>query len=54
MEYLLGITEYNSSASKFNYTAEVIAAHIDDDTSDTEREQIINFTENLKEIRKQE
>lgn len=39
--------------SSHNESAEVIAAHIDDDTSPTEQEQIINFIENLKKARKQ-
>ncbi|MEE6635856.1 helix-turn-helix transcriptional regulator [Limosilactobacillus pontis] len=38
--------------AKGNPTAEVIAAHIDDDTPESEREQIINFIENLKKARK--
>lgn len=38
--------------TKLNPTAEVIAAHIDDDTPESEREQIINFIENLKKARK--
>lgn len=37
---------------KENEAAETIAAHIDDDTPETEREQIINFIENLKKARK--
>lgn len=40
--------------SEDDSTADVIAAHIDDDTSETEREQIINFIENLKKARKQQ
>ena len=35
-----------------NEAADVIAAHIDDDTPESEREQIINFIENLKKARK--
>jgi hypothetical protein len=31
-----------------NEVAQTIAAHIDDDTPDDEREQIINFIEKLK------
>lgn len=38
--------------TKLSSTAEVIAAHIDDDTPESEREQIINFIENLKKARK--
>lgn len=34
-----------------NEAAQTIAAHIDDDTPDDEREQIINFIENLKRAR---
>ncbi len=37
---------------KLNPAAEVIAAHIDDDTPEAERQQIINFIENLKKARK--
>lgn len=37
---------------KENKAADVIAAHIDDDTPESEREQIINFIENLKKARK--
>lgn len=37
---------------KENTVAEVIAAHIDDDTPEDERQQIINFIENLKKARK--
>lgn len=35
-----------------NEAADVIAAHIDDDTPEAERQQIINFIENLKRARK--
>ncbi|KRK49010.1 hypothetical protein FC96_GL001332 [Secundilactobacillus kimchicus JCM 15530] len=35
-------------------TADVVAAHIDDDTSETEQEQIINFIEALKKARNQD
>lgn len=34
-----------------NSAAYTIAAHIDDDTPEAEREQIINFIENLKKAR---
>ena len=34
-----------------NSAADTIAAHIDDDTPEAEREQIINFIENLKKAR---
>lgn len=34
-----------------NEVAQTIAAHIDDDTPDDEREQIINFIESLKRAR---
>ena len=37
---------------KENKAAETIAAHIDDDTPEEERQQIINFIENLKKARK--
>lgn len=37
-----------------NEAADVIAAHIDDDTSATEQEQIINFIEALKKARNQD
>ena len=37
---------------KLNPAAAVIAAHIDDDTPESERQQIINFIENLKKARK--
>lgn len=37
--------------SSENEVAQTIAAHIDDDTPDDEREQIINFIENLKRAR---
>jgi transcriptional regulator with XRE-family HTH domain len=36
---------------KENKVAETIAAHIDDDTPEAERQQIINFIENLKRAR---
>lgn len=35
-----------------NEAAETVAAHIDDDTPEEERQQIINFIENLKKARK--
>ena len=35
-----------------NEAAETVAAHIDEDTPKQEREQIINFNENLKKARK--
>ncbi|QLL75794.1 helix-turn-helix domain-containing protein [Limosilactobacillus reuteri] len=35
-----------------NEAAETVAAHIDEDTPVQEREQIINFIENLKKARK--
>lgn len=38
--------------SETNEAAETVAAHIDDDTPKEEREQIINFIENLKKARK--
>ncbi|WP_461240872.1 helix-turn-helix transcriptional regulator [Paucilactobacillus sp. N302-9] len=37
-----------------NTSANVIAAHIDDDTPDDERQQIINFIESLKKARPQD
>lgn len=37
---------------KENKVAETIAAHIDDDTPEEEKQQIINFIENLKKARK--
>lgn len=41
----------NNSRHSENSTSDTIAAHIDDDTPDSEREQIINFIENLKKAR---
>lgn len=35
-----------------NKAAETVAAHIDEDTPEQERQQIINFIENLKKARK--
>lgn len=35
-----------------NKTAKTIAAHVDEDTPEEERQQIINFIENLKKARK--
>ena len=35
-----------------NEPAETVAAHIDDDTPEEEKQQIINFIENLKKARK--
>lgn len=50
-EFLLGI----SAKSKMeNESADLVAAHIDDDTPPEEREQIINFIENLKKARSDE
>lgn len=40
------------SSSAPNAAAETVAAHIDDDTPEEERQQIINFIENLKKARK--
>lgn len=37
-----------------NEAAEVVAAHVDDDTPESEKEQIINFIESLKKARNQE
>lgn len=37
-----------SSSIESNEAAETVAAHIDDDTPEEERQQIINFIENLK------
>lgn len=37
---------------KENKVAETVAAHIDDDTPEEEKQQIINFIENLKKARK--
>lgn len=37
---------------KENKAAEIVAAHVDEDTPDEERQQIINFIENLKKARK--
>ena len=43
-----------NNENKTNYAADTIAAHIDDDTPESERQQIINFIENLKKARKQQ
>lgn len=45
---------YKSSSTKqdSNEAAEVVAAHIDDNTPKSEQQQIINFIENLKKARK--
>lgn len=40
------------SSPKKNEASSLVAAHIDDDTSEEEREQIINFIEYLKNQRK--
>ena len=48
ISYLTSIHE----ESELNSTAQTIAAHIDDDTPEEERQQIINFIENLKKARK--
>lgn len=52
--YKVNITYLTSSHSnqKLNSTAETVAAHIDDDTPEEEKQQIINFIENLKKARK--
>ena len=51
-DYLLGrVINKNDLSDDENETAEVVAAHIDDDTPEEEREQIINFIENLKKAR---
>ncbi|WP_373842651.1 helix-turn-helix domain-containing protein [Limosilactobacillus sp.] len=44
--------EDNQSNPEENKAAETIAAHIDNDTPESERKQIINFIENLKKARK--
>lgn len=41
----------NSNNQKKNDSPDTIAAHIDDDTPEAERQQIINFIENLKRAR---
>lgn len=42
----------NHSHEELNSVARTVAAHIDDDTPEEERQQIINFIENLKKARK--
>lgn len=42
----------DSEVNETNKAAETVAAHIDEDTPEQEREQIINFIENLKKARK--
>lgn len=42
----------DSKPNEINEAAETVAAHIDEDTPKQEREQIINFIENLKKARK--
>lgn len=49
-EYLLGVVPQGKNE---NEAAELIATHIDDDTPPEERQQIINFIENLKKSRSQ-
>lgn len=44
-------SELVEEKSSENEVARTIAAHIDDDTPEDEREQIINFIENLKRAR---
>lgn len=46
------LTSVHDEESGLNSTAQTIAAHIDDDTPEEERQQIINFIENLKKARK--
>ncbi|MCC4331506.1 helix-turn-helix domain-containing protein [Limosilactobacillus reuteri] len=46
------LTSEHNDDSKLNSTAQTVAAHIDDDTPEEERQQIINFIENLKKARK--
>lgn len=55
MANYFGITKADlvEKPHKENKAAETIAAHIDDDTPEEERQQIINFIENLKKARKQ-
>lgn len=54
MANYFGITKADlvEKPHKENKAAETIAAHIDDDTPEEERQQIINFIENLKKARK--
>lgn len=42
----------HSDQANVNEAAETVAAHIDDDTPEEEKQQIINFIENLKKARK--
>lgn len=42
----------NHAHNELNSAARTVAAHIDDDTPEEERQQIINFIENLKKARK--
>lgn len=51
--YHVTISYLTSENSRTNYAAETIAAHIDHDTPESERQQIINFIENLKKARNQ-
>lgn len=52
VDYLLGKTEDNASAGDKETPAKIVALHVDDDTTEEEREQIINFIEYLKNQRK--
>lgn len=53
VDYLLGDDKPESEKVDDNSATGVIAAHIDDDTPEEERQQIINFIENLKKARGQ-
>lgn len=51
--YIMGWEdESGKPIEETNQAAETVAAHIDEDTPKHEREQIINFIENLKKARK--
>lgn len=53
VDYLLGDDKPEDEKVDDNSATGVIAAHIDDDTPEEERQQIINFIENLKKARGQ-
>lgn len=52
VDYFFNDDSTNTNEINNNEAAETIAAHIDDDTPEAERQQIINFIENLKKARK--
>lgn len=49
--YIMGWEDKSGKPIDTNEAAETVAAHIDSDTPAAEREQIINFIENLKKAR---